>query len=265
MIMQWQDIELAVADDVGTLTLNRPERGNALRPSTMQEICAALDELDRDARVKAIVLRAAGKHFCTGADLSFLDELTRTSPVAVQQQIYEHFLGAARRLYHCAKPTVALISGAAFTVGCELALACDFRLVSDTASLQESWIKLGLIPPLGGLFLLPRLIGLGRAMQMVLRADAVTGAQAVAIGLAHELVPMDQLERRGQDLAIELSQRPALAYAAAKLGLHRGLETTMEAEWSANVAAQAMLLSSEDFREGLAALKQKRPPQFNGR
>ena len=265
MNMAFQDIEKAIDDSVGTVTLNRPDRGNALRPSMMREICTALDELERDDQVKAIILRGAGKHFSTGADFAFLDELTRTRPVDVQQQIYEHFQGAARRLYHCRKPTIALISGAAITVGCELALACDFRLVSDTASFQESWIKLGLIPPLGGLFLLPRLIGLGRAMQMVLRAEAVTAQSAVAMGLAQELVPADRLERRGRELALELAQRPPLAYTTAKLALHRGLETTMEAEWSANLSSQAMLLSSEDFREGLAALKEKRPPQFRGR
>jgi enoyl-CoA hydratase/carnithine racemase len=262
--MTFQDIETKVEDGIGILTLNRPDRGNAVRPSTLQEICSALDDFDRQNDVKAIILRAAGKHFCAGADFAFLDSLTTMRPVEVQQQIYTHFQGAARRLYHHRKPTVALVSGAAVTVGCELALACDFRLVSESAVFQESWIRLGLIPPLGGLFLLPRLIGLGRAMQMVLRAEAVAAEAAVAIGLAMEVIPLAELHARGLQFAIELSQLPSLAYGAAKVAMHRGLETTMDAEWSANVLSQAMLLSSDDFREGLCAVKEKRPPRFQG-
>jgi enoyl-CoA hydratase/carnithine racemase len=262
--MTFEDITVVVQDGIGVLSLNRPERGNAVRPQTLMEICEGVDHLDRDDSAKAIIFRSEGKHFCAGADFDFLESLTTMPPVDVHTQIYRHFQGAARRIYHCRKPTVALVSGAAVTVGCELSLACDFRLVSESAFFQESWIKLGLLPPLGGLFLLPRLVGLGRASQMVLRAEAINAETAVSIGLAMEVVKREDLDARGKQLALELSRLAPLAYASIKEAMHRGLETSMEAEWSSNVLNQAMLLSSTDFREGLAAAKEKRQALFRG-
>lgn len=263
--MTFEDIHLKAEGVIGIVSLGRPERGNAVRTQTLVELCNALDQLNDDASVRAIVLRGDGKHFCAGADFSFLDSLTKMSPVEMHEHVYTNFQGAARRIYLSRKPTVALVSGAAVTVGCELALACDFRLVTESAMFQESWIKLGLLPPLGGLFLLPRLVGIARAKQMILRGEALAGAKAVEIGLATELVSKEQLDVRGLEFAAELARMAPLAYAAAKAGLHRGLETSMEAEWQANVLNQAVLLSSNDFREGLDAVKEKRQPSFSGR
>jgi enoyl-CoA hydratase/carnithine racemase len=258
------DILVAVADGIGTLTINRPHRGNTVRPQTLAEICRAMDLLTADDAVTAIVIRAEGKNFSAGADFGFLDELTRMSATEIKSQIYAHFQGAARRIYLCPKPTVAIVAGAAVTVGCELALACDFRVAADDAFFQESWIRLGIMPPLGGLFLLPRLIGLGRASQMVLRGQVVKAAEAERIGLVSEVVPLAELEARGRALAGELAATAPLAYAAIKQALHRGLETGMETEWSANVLNQAILLGTADFREGLSAVKEKRAPDFTG-
>jgi enoyl-CoA hydratase/carnithine racemase len=263
--MTYADIGISIEEGIGVLCLRRPEASNAVRPQTLQELCAALDSLIADSAVKAIILRGEGKHFCAGADFAFLDQLTHTPPLQIQQEIYAHFQGAARRIYDCPKPTLALVAGIAVTVGCELALACDFRLAAEDARFQESWIKLGLLPPLGGLFLLPRLIGLGRAAQMVLRGEPVAAAAALQMGLVTEVVPRDQLDKRGLQFAIELSRLPPTAYTAVKQGLHRGLESSMQNEWAANVLGQALLLSSSDFREGLAAVKERRPGNFTGR
>ncbi len=261
----YEDIAVGVADRIGTLTINRPEKGNTVRPQTLAEICRALDALTADEEVAAIVLRAEGKNFSAGADFAFLDEMKAMSATQIKAQVYAHFQGAAKRLYHCQKPTLALVQGAAVTVGCELALACDFRLLADDAFLQESWIKLGIMPPLGGLFLLPRMIGLGRAAQMVLRGLPVKAEEAERIGLASEVVPLDELAARGAALATELAAVAPLAYASVKQAMHRGLETSMEAEWSANVLNQSILLKSEDFEEGLAAVKARRAPVYQGR
>ncbi|MDB5715697.1 MAG: enoyl-CoA hydratase/isomerase family protein [Sphingomonadales bacterium] len=261
----YEDIAVGRTGRIGTLTLNRPEKGNTLRPQTLAEICRGMDELTDDPDVAVIVFGAAGKHFCAGADFSFLDDLTRMPASDIKAQIYAHFQGAAKRIYRCPKPTVALVQGAAVTVGCELALACDFRIVSDNAFFQESWIKLGIMPPLGGLFLLPRLVGLGRASQMVLLGQAVKAAEAERIGLAGEVVAFDDLQTRGLAFAGELAAIAPLAYASVKEALHRGLETSMEAEWSSNVLNQAILLGTDDFKEGLAAVKGKRAAVFSGR
>jgi len=263
--MEYTDITVEIADGIGTLSFDRPDKGNAVHPDMLREVCGALDALAADDTVKAIVLRGNGKNFSAGADFRFLDGLTTTPPAQVQHQVYSWFQGAARRLYRCRKPTVAAVQGAAVTVGCELALACDFRIVAEDAFFQESWIKLGIMPPLGGLFLLPRMVGLGRAMQMALRAEEIKAEQALAIGLACKVVAPDDLVQRSAAFAAELAALPPLAYATVKESLQRGLETSMDAEWTANVGKQAVLLSTEDFREGLMAAKERRKPNFAGK
>jgi enoyl-CoA hydratase/carnithine racemase len=261
----FEDLKVERVGAVGFVRINRAERRNAVRPQTLKEIGEAVDELVADEAVRAIVLAGEGKHFSAGAEFSFLEDLQTMPAPQIKSQIYTYFQGAARRLYHCPKPTVAVVNGAAVTVGCELALACDFRLVTPTAMFQESWIRLGLLPPLGGLFLLPRLVGLGKANEICLTGRAVGAEEALQIGLATELVQMEDLDARAAAFAGELAALPPLAYAAAKEGLHRGLESAMEHEWMANVSAQSVLLGTQDFVEGVAAVKEKRTPVFAGR
>jgi enoyl-CoA hydratase/carnithine racemase len=263
--MQYEDIKTELMDPVARIVIDRGEGRNALRPQTLQEIGAAMDELSANPSVKAIVLSGAGKHFSAGAEFGFLQKLTTMTAMDIRDQIYSAFQGAMRRIYDCPKPTVAAINGSAITVGCELALACDFRLVTPTAQFQESWIKLGLMPPLGGLFLLPRLVGLGRACEIALAGRAVGAQESVRIGLATEMVdPAERLADRSMELAAQLAALPPLAYRSIKEGLHRGLESNMEQEWATNVMAQSLLLGTEDFREGLAAVVERRPGKFKG-
>ncbi|MET0371784.1 MAG: enoyl-CoA hydratase/isomerase family protein [Sphingobium sp.] len=263
--MTYSDIIVTRQDRIGTIAINRPAANNSVSATTMDEIGAAVAELTADESVRVLVLTSTGKHFVAGAEFSFLQDLATTPSLTVKDKVYTSFQGAARALYHCPKPTLAAFSGAAVTVGCELAVACDFRIVSETAFFQESWIKLGILPPLGGMMLLPRLVGLGLATDMVLRGRAVKAEEALRSGLVHEVVPVDALAERITAFATELAAIAPQAYAAAKQGLHRGLESTMEKEWAANVLAQSLLLGSDDFKEGLAAVMQKRAPAFEGR
>ena len=263
--MQFEDITMTVSDGIGTISLSRANTSNSLRPQTMRELCAAIDALTADDDCAVLVLRGEGKNFSGGADYGFLDELTTMTALDIRTHVYAHFQGAVRRFYQCPKPTIALVQGIAVTVGCELALAADFRIASEDATFIESWIKLGIMPPLGGTFLLPRLIGLGRASEMVLRAKAVQAEEALRIGLVGEVVARDALDSRGLELARELKATAPIAYRVVKEALHRGLETSIEAEWSANLSSQALLLASGDFKEGVAALKQRRAPKFEGR
>ena len=261
----YEDLRIERREAIGWIVIDRGDGRNALRPQSLREICMAVDELTADAEVRAIVLASEGKHFSAGADFAFLEELTRTPGMTIREQIYAVFQGAARRLFHCPKPTVAAISGAAVTVGCELALACDFRIVSPNAQFQESWIKLGLLPPLGGLYLLPRMVGLSLASEMVLRGRAVHAEEALRIGLASQGAESETtLHDEAQALAQELAALPPLAYRGAKEAMRRGLDSSMESEWSANVLGQSLLLGTDDFKEGLAAVRERRPGRFRG-
>jgi len=263
--MPYSDLVVDRDKGVGVIAVHRPDANNSVRAETMDEIAMALGELSDDRGVGAIVLTAVGKHFVTGAEFSFLRTLATTPTLEVKDKVYQSFQGAARALWRCPKPTLAAFSGAAVTVGCELALLCDFRIISETAFFQETWIKLGILPPLGGMMVLPRLVGLGAASDMILRGRPMRADEALRTGLVSEVVSVDELPTRRQALAEELAQIAPQAYAAAKQGLHRGLESTMEKEWAANVLAQAMLLGSADFKEGLEAVTEKRRPQFTGR
>lgn len=251
--------------EIARVRVARPEIGNASSPEMLGEVRDAFTQLAADPAVRAIILAAEGKHFSVGADFGFLKRITEMSASEIRKTVYSNFQGAAKAIYRTAKPTIALVQGATITVGCELALACDFRIAASNARFQESWIKLGILPPLGGLFLLPRLIGMGRAMEMCLQGRPVLADEALRIGLVGECVEVHQLEARGTAFAEELAALPPLAYATAKQALQRGLESSMEAEWQANVNAQALLLGGDDFREGLAAVTEKRNPRFAGR
>lgn len=249
---------------VAIVVVARPEIGNASSPAMLGEIRDAFEALTADECVRAIVLAAEGKHFSVGADFGFLKDITSMSASEIKSTVYANFQGAAKAIYRCPKPTLALVQGAAVTVGCELALACDFRIAADNVRFQESWIKLGIMPPLGGVFLLPRIVGMGRAMEMCMLGKPVGADEALRIGLAGEIVPAADLAVRGTAFASELAALPPMAYATVKQSLQRGLESSMETEWQANLSNQALLLGSEDFREGLAAVTGKRAPAFKG-
>ena len=149
--------------------------------------------------------------------------------------------------------------------GCELAVACDFRIVSEKAMFQEIWVKLGLLSPLGGMFLLPRLIGLSKATEMFMLGTSVYGKEAERIGLANKCVPAEKLEEEAYVLAQELAESAPMALSAIKDGLRRGLESSLYTEWEANVFTQAVLFASADFKEALSALKESRKPEFKGK
>lgn len=249
---------------VAHVVVARPDIGNASSPEMLGELRDAFLDLGERAEVRAIVLAAEGKHFSVGADFAFLQRLTGMAASEIRSTVYTNFQGAARAIYRCPKPTLALVQGAAVTVGCELALACDFRIAADNARFQESWIRLGIMPPLGGVFLLPRIVGMGRAMEICLLGKPVGADEALRIGLVSEVVAAVDLPDRGQAFAAELAALPPMAYLTVKQSLQRGLESTMEAEWQANLSNQALLLGSDDFREGLAAVTGKRAPSFTG-
>jgi len=250
---------------IASIEFARPDRKNAFELNVLEDLSTALDACVADPDVKAIILAGRGAHFSSGASPALMAKLRDATPLEVQGSVYGIAQGAARRLYNCPKPTIALVSGAAVTLGCELALACDFRLIDETSFFQEAWIRLGLLPPLGGMFLLPRMVGVARASEMILQGRRVKAEEAERIGLAHELVPADQLRTRGLELAQDLGSIPPQAYRLAKQGFHRGLESTMETEWSANALAQAVLMSTEDFAEGVASVTERRAPGFVGR
>lgn len=256
------DLIVRINSRVGYITFNRDKVMNSFTPDFLGMLIAAIKELEGNDDVRVIVLTGAGRAFSSGGDKEFLNALTKMTPTEIRSTVYTYFGGAAKAIKLCSKPVVASVNGPAVGAGCEIAVACDFRVVAREAFFCESWIELGIIPPLGGMFLLPRLIGLGRASDMVMRGVRVYGEEAAAIGLANQVVNLDELEAATCEFAEGLARKAPLALSIAKEGLRRGLESTIDSEWGFNVYAQSMLLNGPDFAEAVRAMEEKRAPDF---
>jgi len=258
------DVKIEISAGLGWISINRPKFRNAVRPETMVAIKSAIWQLENDENVRAIILSGEGSAFSAGADFKFLEELKTMSQYEIRNRIYDDFVGAVCAVALCRKPTLASVRGVALTVGCELAIACDFRLADETARFQETWVKMGLIPPLGGMFLLPQLVGLSKAREMILTGLIVHAKNAESIGLVNAVLPCEILEQETRDFAQNLAKLPPQAYAAAKEGIRRGLESSLEREWAVNPITQSVMMKTRDFSEAVDALKQNRPPVFDG-
>jgi enoyl-CoA hydratase/carnithine racemase len=249
---------------VAVLTLNRPRQKNALNTALLEALGKQLAALGEDASVRAIVITGAGGAFCSGADLK--------SAMADGGGVFEK-LDATLDSYHAIiraivgapKPILALVEGGAVGFGCDIALACDLRVLAEGAYLQEKFVKIGLMPDGGGTFWLPRLIGIGRAMEMILLGEPVDAARAEALGLANRVVPAAQIREEGMKLAQRLAAGPPLAYAEIKRAVRAGLGGTIDVALEMEKKGQLKCLTSNDCFEGVGAWMQKREPEFQGK
>lgn len=245
------------------ITINRPEARNALTREVIRAIEDAFDRASADPEVRAVVLTGAGGHFCAGADLrkSFEQD---PDLLANLEAVMDDYHAVIKSIVRCPKPSIASIDGAAVGFGADLALACDLRVASEAAYVQEKFVKIGLMPDGGGTFWLPRLVGTARAMQMILLAEKVEAAQLLALGLVVKLVPSAGLRDATLALARELEEGPPLAYAeikAAVMASWGSLEDALRRERE----GQLKLLRSADAMEGIAAWMQKREASFAGK
>ena len=261
----YEFIDVSVAEGVGRMILNRPHVLNALIPEMMGEIIAALELMRDDDAVRALLITGAGRAFSAGGDAGFLEKLIDARPFDIKETVYAFFGKGVQTLKLFPKPTVAAVNGPAAGAGFEIALACDFRIASQTAMFHQSWIHLGLISPLGGMYLLPRLVGLSRANEILMLGQRVSGEEAAEMGLVNETVADEALPTAAETLLRRLSDGPPLALRAMKEGIRRGMESTLAAEWEHSVYVQSLLIDSEDYAEGLQALLGKRKANFSGR
>lgn len=259
--MKFETLLLAVHDRVATLTVDRPDKRNALNAAVRREFIEALDALRDDPEVRVLVVTGAGeKAFIAGADIG---EFADRSPLE-QRAAME-----GRRLFeeiaNFPKPTIAMLNGYALGGGCEVALACDLRIAARSAKLGQPEIKLGLIPGGGGTQRLPRLIGFGRAMRYILTGELIAAEEAERIGLVDLIVEDDELRERTFELALAMAAQSPVAMKLAKDAIRATLEMPLDAGLQYERELFVTAFASEDRTEGVRAFLEKRPPAFAGR
>jgi 2-(1,2-epoxy-1,2-dihydrophenyl)acetyl-CoA isomerase len=256
--MTYQTLLVSQTAGLAVITLNRPEVMNALNAPLRAELRAALHTAIGSAR--ALVLTGAGRAFCSGQDLSDAS-LADIDLEATLRDDYEPLL---RLLQGCPIPTLAAVNGAAAGAGANLALACDVVIASESASFSQAFTRIGLIPDAGGTWTLPRQIGTARAMGAMLFADRVSARQAADWGMIYEAVPDAGFAARWQDRAMALATGPTAAFAALKQALRASAGNSFEAQLALEAQLQGICGQTADFREGVAAFLEKRPPRFSG-
>jgi 2-(1,2-epoxy-1,2-dihydrophenyl)acetyl-CoA isomerase len=258
--MDFETIRFATTEGVGVITLDRPERMNALNGRMRAEITAAV-EAAPGAGARVLVLTGSGRAFCSGQDLT--DAFVGAGDLErVLRDEYEPMLKA---IAACPVPVIAAVNGAAAGAGANLALGCDVVIAADSAVFLQAFTRIGLIPDAGGTWLLPRQVGFARAMGAMLFAEPVPARQAVAWGMIWEAVPDDAFAAHWRARAAALAEGPTLAYGALKAAVRAGMANGFEAQLAVEARLQADCGLSEDFREGVAAFLEKRRARFEGR
>lgn len=246
---------------VRVVTLNRPDVLNAFDARLGEELLDALTKAEGAAAVRCVVLTGAGRAFCSGADLRGHTP-GETSLGALLRSRYNRIV---LRLRTMEKPVIAAVNGVAAGAGCNLALAADLRVASDRASFIEVFTRVGLIPDSGGTWLLPRFVGVGRALEMMFFAEPVDAAAAERLGLVNRVVSQDDLMPRTLEWAARLADGPTRAYGLTKRAVDRALALDLRGALDYEAHLQEIAGRSDDHREGVAAFLAKRPPSYAGR
>ncbi|TCP25610.1 enoyl-CoA hydratase [Scopulibacillus darangshiensis] len=258
--MEFQNILLEKEGEIGVVKINRPEVRNALDPYTVEEIINAVKIYEQDEKVGVIVFTGAGdKSFAAGADIRRLQEKKKLDAFLPGMS------DAYRVIENCNKATIAAINGFALGGGCELAMACDIRIAAEHAKIGLPELNLSIIPGAGGTQRLARIIGKGRALDLILTGEMVTADQAATYGLVSQVVPLEQLLQAAKNKADKILAKGPLAVRMAKLAVNKGFDLDMDTALMIEKMAQAILLESEDKLEGTQAFLEKRKAVFKGR
>ena len=260
--MSYQTLLFDVADGIARVTINRPDKRNALNDQVMAELGQAADRIIVDDAIRGVIVTGAGpKAFVAGADIA---DLAKQGPFDGKARALRG-QGVLRRLETCGKPVVAAVNGFALGGGCELAMACHIRIASDTAKFGQPEVKLGIAPGYGGTQRLPRLVGKGRALQLILTGEMIDAAEAYRIGLVNKVVAAAELAAESEKLLRGILAMGPLAVRLSLEAVERGLDMSMEEGLLLEANHFGLLAATADMKEGLTAFLEKRAPKFSGR
>ncbi|MEX0369822.1 MAG: enoyl-CoA hydratase-related protein [Tateyamaria sp.] len=258
--MNYDTLTYETQDGAAIITLNRPDVMNALTTQMRAEIEVAVTHAGRNARV--VVLTGAGRAFCSGQDLG---DRANASNIDLERTLRDEYTPMLKAIVDCPVPTVAVVNGAAAGAGANLALACDVVIASESAYFLQAFSRIGLIPDAGGTYVLPRTMGMAKAMGAALFAEKISARQADDWGMIWEAVADDVFEEHWRARVAYLSQGPTMAFAAAKRVIRDSWANDLEAQMASEASEQGQCGQSRDFREGVLAFVEKRKPSFEGR
>ncbi|MCY4134220.1 MAG: enoyl-CoA hydratase-related protein [bacterium] len=265
--------DILVVQDGGvlTITLNRPDAHNAITPDQRNYLADEFARISEDLSVRAVIFTATGKGFCTGADLRVARPDQVRPPGAPDRAIMEVARGikvGAQKLISaildCEKPVIAAVNGTAAGMGVHMAVACDLVVAAEGVRFIEVFVRRGLVPDAGGVYLLPRLIGPQKAKELMFFGDDVSAADAADIGLINRVVPPDELMPTAQAWAERLAAQPTKSLTMSKLLVNRSFETSRQTMFEMESWAQEVLMAGEDADEGVQAFKERRDPNWKG-
>ncbi len=267
-----QEILHRVEERVSWITLNRPEVSNAMTPAQRELVIALLEEASASLAIGAVVITATGKGFCTGADLRPGSRVPAPRPEGAPERamwdVTRMIRSGAQRLIEavldCEKPVVAGVNGTAAGLGAHLAFACDLVVAADQARFIEVFVRRGIAPDAGGAYLLPRLVGLQAAKEMVFFGDDISAERAGRLGLVNRVVPAHELPSTLAEIAGRLASGPTKALGAAKWLLNRSLDSDRRTAFEEEAMVQELVTSTADMREGMAAFAERRSADFRG-
>jgi 2-(1,2-epoxy-1,2-dihydrophenyl)acetyl-CoA isomerase len=264
--MPYQDIILEKEGGVAILTLNRPDRLNALNANIMAEMASAVTEVDEDDDMKALIVTGAGRGFCSGADLIPTIGGERVMPGRKLRLEPLSGLGRiARVLASTDKPTIAAVNGVAAGAGFSIAVACDIRIASENARFSAIFVRRALVPDTGITYFLPRIVGISKAVELCITGDIIDAMEAERIGLVSKVVPYDDLMREVKEYAARIAKGPSVTIELAKRAVYKGLESDLASALAYETWAYNVVLQTEDVQEGRRSFVEKREPVFKGR
>ena len=258
-------IEMVITHQVATITLNRPEKLNAFSGTMRQELLAALRSAEESAECRVVVITGAGRAFCAGGDVEYMAELQKAGDVDAFQKLLDAGRDIILQIASMSRPAIASVNGVAAGAGCNLALACDYRIAADVAKLGQTFVRIGLHPDWGGSWTLPRLVGRSRALEVMMTGRMVDAQEALSLGMVDRVVPSDSLSAETVSLAAAIAAGPPIAITGIKRALHESEERTLRQQLDLEAEIQRRAFGSTDAAEGMAAFFGKRPPVFTGK
>jgi 2-(1,2-epoxy-1,2-dihydrophenyl)acetyl-CoA isomerase len=263
--MSFETILYQIENSVLTITLNRPDKLNAMTPSLLRELKQAFEQANSDSAVRVVILTGAGRGFCAGADLAAASELMMQGGFSYEENLNATYNPIIFTMQSLQKPIIGAVNGVAAGAGMSLALACDIRIAAESASFLQAFIKIGLVPDSGSTWMLPRLIGITKALELMLTGQRVSAAEALDLGLVNRVIPDADLNATVQEMALMFATAPTKAIGLIKQAVNFAATSTLEAAMKNEATLQDIAGKSADHMEGVASFLEKRPAVFKGK